>query len=339
MRSTSEGPSCTAAHQSSAPVRRRLRAIVAVLAGFTLTLAACSSGSGSDAATDTTAKRTTSTSTATTTTTDPAEAEDLLAQRPVEVHVPPNYEEGTPAPLLILLHGFGAGGQIQEAYFSLTKPADAAGMLYVQPDGTTNARGKQFWNATDACCAGPGSNVDDAAYLKAVIDSVSADYDVDPKRIFLVGHSNGGFMAYRMACDHADTVAAVVSVAGATNADTDACDPSEPVPTLEIHGRSDTTILYDGGKTALGSYPSAPETVETWAAYNGCATTPDAESTPATRDLVQDLPPAVVTTYSEGCDPGGHAELWSQDEGVHIPAWSPTFPQQVIDWLQEHPKT
>ena len=184
---------------------------------------------------------------------------------------------------------------------------------------------------------GPISDIDDSAYLRTVIDSVSADYNVDPKRIFLVGHSNGGFMSYRMACDHADVVAALVSLEGATFDDPERCEPSEPVSILQVHGKSDTTIFYDGSKIMDRAYPSAEQTVETWATYNGCSLTPD-DPAPPSRQIIKDLPPAEVFSYSTGCEPGGHAELWSQPDGTHIPPWTVDFPQQLIDWLLDHPK-
>ena len=104
-----------------------------------------------------------------------------------------------------------------------------------------------------------------------------------------------------------------------------------------MHGRSDTTFLYGGSDIAGRQYRVAEQTAKTWATYNGCTTTPDAPA-PAPRQIVKDLAPATVTSYSDGCDAGGHAELWTQPDGVHIPPWSDTFAQQVIDWLQAHPK-
>src|SRR5205085_1985187 len=71
-------------------------------------------------------------------------------------------------------------------------------------------------------------------------------YSVDPRRIFVVGHSNGGFMAYRMACDHSDTVAAIVSVAGAMYDDARKCRAAHPVSVLQVHGPPDNVIPYQG---------------------------------------------------------------------------------------------
>ncbi|MFN8052853.1 MAG: PHB depolymerase family esterase [Acidimicrobiales bacterium] len=309
--------------------RRTYRTAVGTLLLWGLVAAGCASDDPSSRAGATRAS----------TTTVGAAMDAMLAARPVTVKVPPTYDPATPAPLLVLLHGYGVTGEVQNAYLKLTPVMNAHGMLEVYPDGTLNERGKRYWNATPACCAPPRSTVDDSAYISAIIARARADYNVDPKRIFVMGHSNGGFMAYRMACDHADVVAAIVSIEGAIDADPSACSPSAPVSVLAIHGTGDDTIGYDGGRTDLSStrYPSAPEAVRTWAKLDGCSTTPDSPA-PPDRTLQPDRPPATVTSYSTGCRPGGHAELWTQPDGVHIPPWVDSFPEQVIGFLLAHPK-
>ena len=281
-----------------------------------------------------TATAATTTTTSTTSTTAPAAT---TAARPYTVHVPPGYSAGVPAPLLLILHGYRATGLIESFYLDLTPATDAAGMLTVAPDGTKNANGKQFWNATDACCNGPGTQVDDSAYLDAVIKEVEANYNVDLKRVFIVGHSNGGFMAYRMACDHADTIAALVSLEAATYADPRKCSPSVPVATLEIHGTADDTINYDGGKILGHRYPGAVATTKMWAKYDGCRLVRDRPAPPP-HDIEANVPPATVTAYSTGCKANGHAELWTEPGGEHIPKLTPTFGDQVVAYLLAHPK-
>lgn len=257
--------------------------------------------------------------------------------RPVEVFVPSSYVDGTAMPLVLLLHGYTATAEIQEAYLQVEPLAEELGFLYVRPQGTDDPTGEAFWNATDACCNFYGSSVDDSAYLRAVIDEVGERLTVDPSRVFLIGHSNGGFMSYRMACDHADAIAAIASLAGATFAVPDDCAPSEPVATLQIHGTSDSTILYEGGELVGSPYPGAETTVATWAAYGGC----DGEPTdlPA-RDLDTTLPgdESAVVGWTDGCDPGGGAELWTIEGGAHVPSLTPDFTRQVLTWLLAHPK-
>ena len=193
--------------------------------------------------------------------------------RPVTVHVPASYDAGQPAPLLILLHGYTGSGQDIDTYFDLGPAAEARGFVYAFPDGTYDNDGNRFWNATDACCALDQVGVDDVTYLTDVISEIRAELAIDPKRIALVGWSNGGFMSYRMACDQADLVAAMVSLAGATFADPADCAPSEPVSVVQIHGTADDVILYEGGEPltdATGPYPGAETTAESWAMYDGC---------------------------------------------------------------------
>ncbi len=295
---------------------------------------ACSSSSGSKSApaTSTSSKVTTTTSAPGPTSAQAA----MVAARPVEVHTPPGLSATKPAPLLILLHGYGATGAVQDAYLKLTPVADEHGMLYVHPDGTLNPLDKRYWNATDACC-GPQSTVDDSAYITAIIADVKSRYTVDPKRVFIIGHSNGGFMAFRMACDHADEIAAIVSFEAATWADPSKCTPSEAVSVLAIHGTGDQTIKYDGDSIGGAAYPSATTTVQTWARYDGCKPTPDPNVT--TTHMIEDQrPPATVTSYSSGCKPNGHVELWTQPDGPHIPVLSPTFSEQLVTFLLAHPK-
>lgn len=256
--------------------------------------------------------------------------------RPFEVFVPSGYDAATAAPLVILLHGYGATGAIQNFYFNMQPQAEARGFLYVFPDGTQNRLGNPAWNATNACCQDDGS-VDDAGYLTFIIDDVSSKYNVDPARIFLVGHSNGGFMSYRMACEHADRIAGIVSLAGATLLDTAQCAPSEPVNVLQIHGTDDGTIAYEGGTTPLGTYPSAESTVATWSAYNGCAT---ATETLGTIDFNLNVDGVETTmTAFTGCPVDGAVELWTMADSPHVPALQSTFAADIIDWLFAHPNS
>lgn len=257
--------------------------------------------------------------------------------RPVTVYVPTGYDAGKGAPLVVMLHGYSVSGGLEEIFLRLKPLAEARGFLYAYPNGTVDGAGNRFWNATDACCNMNGSSVDDAAYLTSLVTEIGTRYKVDPKRVFFIGHSNGGFMSYRMACDHADMVAAVVSLAGATWVDTSKCKPSAPVAVLQIHGTKDTEVLYDG-KPAPPAYPSAKATVEDWATYDGCALTADTSAAPLDLDTSLAGAETKVTKYASGCKPGGHAELWTIEGGQHIPGLGDAFAPDVIDFLFAHPK-
>ncbi len=294
--------------------------------------------------TATTSTSTTTTPATTTTTIELGSALDFVAggDRPVTVHVPPGYDPEVAAPLLVMLHGYMWSGADAEAYLSLGSAAMAHLIIYAYPDGTLDRGGQPFWNATDACCNYEGSPVDDSAYLAGLVDEIGEVVNVDPNRVFFVGHSNGGFMAYRMACDHADLVAGIVSLAGSTYADPSDCRPTEPVAVLQIHGTADTVILCTGGSAGMERYPGAQETVTMWAEYDGC----DGSSEQLLPNIDIDRnsngatgpEESTVEVYSSGCAPGGHVELWTMHGAGHVPDLSGTFAESVISFLLDHAK-
>ncbi len=267
--------------------------------------------------------------------------------RPTQVRIPKGYDAAHPAPLVILLHGYGASGKIQDLYFGLSKIADAHGFVFAAPDGTLDSTGKLFWNATNACCNFGAVPVDDVAYLSGLVRDVKAAYAIDSKRVYFVGHSNGGFMSHRLACDKADQIAAIVSLAGAVWSDASRCTPTEPVSVLQIHGDADAMVAYeggsiggdlaDGGAAPIGLYPSAAQTVATWATLDGCDAALDAVAPDL--DLAPSLAGAETTVARHGnCQPGGAAELWTVRGAGHVPSFAPDFAERVWGFLESHPK-
>ena len=254
------------------------------------------------------------------------------------IRVPAGYDSASPVPLVVLLHGYTSSGAEQDAYMKFVELVDSHRFLLVHPDGTRESGGdnNRFWNASKACCDLMASGVDDSAYVRSVIDVVKADYNVDPKRVYLIGHSNGGFMSYRAAYDHSETIAAIASLAGAASTERQPA-PRSPVHVLQIHGTDDRAIAYDGGEIQGSAYPGAVGSVERWAAYNGCAVE---GTTGGARDLEREIAGSETTVaqYAAGCRPGGSGELWTITGGSHIPVLAETFNRQVIDWLFAHPK-
>ena len=151
--------------------------------------------------------------------------------------------------------------------------------------------------------------------------------------MYVVGHSNGAFMAHRLACDHADQVAAIVSLAGAMDTDA-ACDPAEPVSVLQVHGDADDTILYGGGEINARPYTSAAATVARWRSADACSGDArtgarlDADASVAGDDLTP-------TTWSD-CRGGTEVSLWTIAGAGHIPTLTPAFSAALVDWLEAH---
>jgi len=134
--------------------------------------------------------------------------------RPTEVYLPANYDPSVPAPLFTLLHGYGLDRDIDGDYFKMHAATSKVGMIFLMPNGIRNAVGSRFWNATDACCDIFANGRDDSKWIIGLVDEVSARYKIDQDRIYFAGHSNGGFMSHRMACDHSDRIAGIMALAG-----------------------------------------------------------------------------------------------------------------------------
>lgn len=257
--------------------------------------------------------------------------------RPVKLHVPKSYSCDKAAPLVILLHGYTVTGATEELYLNVTAESEKRGFLYAHPDGTKDSQGNPFWNATDACCNFNGSTIDDSAYISKLIKDVQAAYNVDAKRVYLIGHSNGGFMSYRMACDHGDQIAGIASLAGAMFSDVTKCAAQNPVSVLEIHGTADMTIAYGGATIGAAAFPGATTSVADWATIDACATPPDTSA--AAIDLEATLAgnETHITSYT-GCKSGTAVSLWTIEGGSHIPNFTSAFIPGVMDFLYAHPK-
>ena len=260
-----------------------------------------------------------------------------LGRGEIPITVPANYEVNIPTPLIVLLHGYGGSGSGQDAYMGFSAIANEYGFIFIAPDGSRELGGRRFWNATSACCDFFNSNIDDSSYIASLIGEIKSRYNIDARRVYLVGHSNGGFMSYQIAYEHSAIVAGIASLAGASHFETRP-PPANSVHILQIHGTSDSTIFYNGASILGMQYPGAMASVSTWAAYNSCQNTADAGGR---RDLVSNLTGNETTTISfqSGCKTGGSAQLWTLNSAPHIPSLAPTFAAQVVEWFYAHPKS
>jgi len=248
--------------------------------------------------------------------------------RPVDIKLPPGFDGSHDYPLIIGLHGYGSSGFVHVAYFGLAKLVSEDKALLLAPDGTIDNGGSPFWNADPACCDFNNKMPDDVGYIGKIIDDVIAAYPIDKSRVFVIGHSNGGYMAYRMACERPDVITAIAGLAGAASSVPASCTPSRDINVLHIHGTADETVPYAAGVGAEGS-------VQQWAGHDGCGAT----LTPgATYDLDTSLAGQETQALTAGCPSGVAVELWKVEGGSHIPNWGPTFTPTLWQWLDEHPR-
>ena len=254
--------------------------------------------------------------------------------RPAFVTLPTGYSQSVPAPLIIDLHGYSGTSVDQQRFAKMDVAANKRGVIYAGLDGLIDSQGNQFWNASVACCNFNANPVDDAAYIQGLIDEISKKVSVDPKRIYLFGHSNGHFMSYKFACTYPETVAAIAGLAGAMDSAPSNCGATSPVNVLHIHGTNDDVINYDGGQILGNIFTSAQESAKRWASVNQCSLNP---SVGTAFDLIVSLEgkETIPTIYS--C-PSASAELWTIEGGSHGPSLDSSFALQVMDWLLAHPK-
>jgi polyhydroxybutyrate depolymerase len=243
--------------------------------------------------------------------------------RPVTLQVPANYDSSQHYPLIMVLHGYSASGFVQEAYFGVKAEVTAGHAFVIAPDGLVDSTGNEFWNADPGCCDFDHTNVDDSGYLGDILDAVKAAYPID--HVWLIGHSNGGYMSYRMACDHADVVENIVVLAGDAATDPASCNPAKPVEVLHLHGDQDTTVPY--GETAMRS-------VDQWAMHDGCAGTFHAGPS---YDLEAALAGSETTSQiADGCPTGIDLELWTIAGAGHVPALTTSFEPTIYQWFLDH---
>jgi polyhydroxybutyrate depolymerase len=268
----------------------------------------------------------------------PCKERTFGGDRPVRLELPLVYDCLKGGPLVVVLHGYTGNGAGTIDYFGIKAEAENRGFLYLGPDGTKDSNGSQFWNASDACCNFAKTAVDDSAYLSKLIDDVQREWNVDKKRVFLVGHSNGGFMSYRMACEHRSQIAAIASLAGAMPLDAKNCPTGEEVSVLQIHGTADETISYEGGSILGNAYPSAQTSITNWVTSNGCAEAAIKSTTLLDLDAGVSGPETSQVAHT-GCKNGTEVGFWTINGGVHTPRLSPTFASAVVDFFYAHPKS
>lgn len=171
-----------------------------------------------------------------------------------------------PRPLLLALHSFTRDGARFERESGLDAGAVKAGALVVYPDGLD-----QSWNAGGCCVPSSATGVDDVGFLEAVLRDVAARRAVDRVRVSVVGHSNGGMMAYRLGCERSALADTVIVMAGTFVGPS--CSFTRPVSLLHVHGALDDIVPVSGlanTPLAVSGFPDVRGPVSAYAAFDRC---------------------------------------------------------------------
>lgn len=235
--------------------------------------------------------------------------------RRYRVHVPPGWQADRPSAVVYFFHG--GGGNLTHAakdeFYGQVGESDRRGHLVVFPNGHSRLRSGKFatWNAGRCCGAARDEQIDDVGFVRALHVDLQRRVRIDPQRVFAAGMSNGGMMAYRLACEMSDVFRAITAVAGTDN--TLSCQPAQPVSVLHIHARDDERVLFNGGagqpSRQVTDFVSVPDTVGKWARLNGCQAAP--------RVVLE--APGVRCVAHEACQGGREVQLCVTETGGH--AW------------------
>jgi len=259
--------------------------------------------------------------------TEPTQTEQLAGELPAELtpgdhprslvyagversyilHIPPGFDNLPPIPLVLAFHGVGLDANEMMRISGFSSQADVSGFIVVYPNGTG---GTKSWNGGHCCGEAAKNNVDDVGFVRALIGELSTILNIDHKRVYATGFSNGAILTYRLACELADLLAAVGPVS-ATQVleDMQSCQPKRPVAVIHFHGTADDPNPYNGGETLAGfQFISVDSAIQFWVSFNECPAQPQKTESGSIRD---DL-------YAP-CRSGSAVELYTIAGGKH--AW------------------
>ena len=199
------------------------------------------------------------------------------------LHVPPSIPADKPVPLVLVFHGGAGTGKKTAGFTGFDAPADREGFIVAYPDGIGRS-----WNDGRGTTKAAKSGADDVRFARELIQRLSAEHKVDPRRIYATGPSNGGFMSHRLACELSDVLAAVGPViAGFPSKLVGSCRPAAPVSIVMIQGEADRLVPIAGGEVggkrhwgAGGRTESAESTRAFWAERSGCPGEPQVSDLP-----------------------------------------------------------
>lgn len=191
------------------------------------------------------------------------------------IYLPPGYTEKEPLPLVLVFHGGGGNAKSIAKKTQMHKLAAIHNFIVAYPNGTGRAWRKRLsWNAGSVPAVGYAekNGVDDVGFIRKLLNNLSQEYKIDPKRIYSTGFSKGGMLVYRLACELSNRIAAIAPVAASMTFSE--CRPAEPVSVLAIHGTKDENVPREGGKGRYSAkkaqYPSLEASIKKWLVFDRC---------------------------------------------------------------------
>jgi poly(3-hydroxybutyrate) depolymerase len=209
-------------------------------------------------------------------------------QRGYYVAIPTPYDPNVPHALVFGYHGSGYTGKMMRSYLDMEKAPLVSKAIYVYPDGLPPADNPS--KAWDLTAAGM-----DMPFFDAMLAQMSADYCVDPKRVFVAGQSYGGLMTNAVGCFRGDVVRAIAAIAGSGPNNSSQC--KGPVAAWITHGMDDDAVSFASGEKSR----------DFWVTKNGCTTT-TAQGTPMQCQNYQGCMPGYPVIWCPHVNETGHQE-------------------------------
>jgi polyhydroxybutyrate depolymerase len=243
------------------------------------------------------------------------EIQDQGRTRLYRVHVPSQYDDARSYPVVLGFHGGGGDASGLMAMSRINEKADKEGFLAVYPEGIKPAVERKAWpgrtwNAGICCGRAMEEKVDDVGYVSALLDDLEKRFNVDKRRIFATGISNGAMMSYRLASELSFRIAAIAPVSGAMG--TDDYDSERPVSIIHFHGTADDFAPFYGGKGQKSftktRHKPVLKCIKGWLAHNRC---------PRVAKVTYKKGDATCYTYGR-CREGAEVTLCVIEKGGHV---------------------
>lgn len=261
----------------------------------------------------------------------------------VSITFPTGYSPAGSYPLVLVLHHLDASEN--DALDRMALLSLRTTCLALEPLGSRNQLDRTWWNSGPPMNAG-GLTTDDVGYLTWLIEEAIERFPVDLARVYVIGYSNGGFMAHRLAAERPDLVTAIITAGGCFNSlDGSAFTPLDsPVHVLQVHGTPDGTVPYVGDEAGVnssdypvGAWPGAEATAAIWATMNGGGTKPGSPT--STSDVSNFAGPDAEIYEYTGCVANGAITLIKAIDAGHSLALNSNFTTYALAWLTAHPRS
>lgn len=222
----------------------------------------------------------------------PAPASDGTVEKTIQVsgiersyllHVPPSLPKDKPSPLVVVFHGGGGTGKNGDRFTGFSKLADREGFIVVYPNGLNKG-----WNdgRLTEQVQSQRNNVDDIGFVAALLKHLESEHNIDPKRVYATGPSNGGIFSNLVGAKMSDQFAAIAPVIGGMAPSVaENFHPSQPISVLMINGTADPLVPFEGGKVNAfgqerGEIIPTSATVQKWVAHDDCNPKPEIHEVP-----------------------------------------------------------